>query len=168
MKLSIKVEGIPALRAKLKEIESETERKKDLFLSRLADVGLGTAKVYFNVLLDEWTEGRAVTHDPDIQVRVEQDRNGYAVVAEGREVAFVEFGAGVFYNGAEAYLGERPAGVDPIGEYGNKQGRKMVWGWKDPDGTKHLSRGNPPANAMYFAEIDIKRQLEQIAKEVFK
>lgn len=167
MKLSIKVEGIPALRAKLKEIESETERKKDLFLSRLADVGLGTAKVYFNVLLDEWTEGRAVTHDPDIQVRVEQDRNGYAVVAEGREVAFVEFGAGVFYNGAGAYLGDRPEGIVGIGQYGNGQGNRKAWGFYR-DGEKFVTRGNPPANAMYFAEIDIKRQLEQIAKEVFK
>lgn len=41
---------------------------------------------------------RGVRGEADVKCRVEKTGTGYKVVAEGNEVTFIEFGAGVYYN----------------------------------------------------------------------
>lgn len=75
------------------------------------------------------------TSDKPTTVSWSKDGEGYRFEAEGEDVLFEEFGTGIHYNpnGNEtAYLyatGLRGG----IGEYGNGNGSKHVWGFYDPE-----------------------------------
>ena len=147
----------------------ELDAKTDLFVQRLAEIGMNEATAHFDrAAMSEWYKdtGEGFMHTPDIAVTVEPRERGYAIVASGREVVFVEFGAGVYYNGAESYLGERPPEVAGIGEYGQGKGSQRTWGF-ERDGEIVLTHGNPPANAMYYATEEMRRRIEEVAREVF-
>lgn len=167
----LRLKGLDRVLHSFDLMERDLDRKLDEFLKGLAEIGLATASVgYSNFVLHEGIpSGKDVDWyetTPEINVTVEPIENGYAVVAEGREVLFVEFGAGVYYNGSEAYPGERPEGVVGIGQYGRGYGNRDAWAFDDGGG-KVITRGNMPAAAMYWASEDIKRNIEQVAKEVF-
>ena len=164
----VRVNGIDKAIAELDTTKARMDAKLDEFMRRLAEIGLATASVGYSAFA--WTEfknGNPIEKKADISVTVEPIGNGYAVVAEGVEVMFVEFGAGVYYNGSESYPGERPEGVVGIGEYGKGHGKQDAWGYKDGDGVT-IARGNMPSAAMYYAKEDIRRDIERIAREVFR
>ena len=152
-------------------IKQDLDNKMNEVCKRLAEIGLATASVgYSNFVLHEgipsgndvdWYE-----RTPVIDVKVEPMKNGYKVIAEGKELFFVEFGAGVYYNGSEAYPGERPEGIIGIGQYGRGYGNRNAWGFDDGSG-KVVTRGNMPSATMYYASEDMKREIERITKEVF-
>ena len=93
--------------------------------------------------------------------------NVVVIQANGKDVAFVEFGAGVrFGNG---YPGERPEGIVGIGEYGKKKGRNPKgWWYTGDDGASHHSYGNPPAMVFYETTLELMEIFEDIAREVFR
>lgn len=87
--------------------------------------------------------------------------NSGEVVLSGPDVAFLEFGTGVRYNGdGSNYPLPRPSGIVNIGEYGLGQGANME-GWVY--GHKHTF-GNPAAKPMYYAS----QTMEQNAEAEFK
>lgn len=136
------------------------EQRLNVLIQRLAEIGVTTAKAYFsNGML-------YIENEHPVNVYSEKIQDGIAVVASGEQVAFIEFGAGVHYNGAESYLGKRPPNVVGIGEFGQKKGRQDVWGYYDSNGLLRLTHGNPPANAMYFTGEEIIKNIDRIAKEV--
>lgn len=157
------VSGLDGTIAKIELSQSRYDEKKDEFLKRLAEAGAERARVEFN---DNWTS--RISNDSPVTVEVIQSENGFDIVASGEQVAFIEFGAGVFYNGAESYKGTRPPEVKGIGEYGQGKGKNDAWGYYDANGKLVITRGNPPANAMYYASEEIRRVLVRIAEEVFK
>ena len=167
--LQVKVKGIERVVQSLSP--EELNKKMNEVCKQLAEVGKETASVgYSNFVLHEgipsgddvdWYE-----RTPKIDVRVEPTENGYKVVAEGDELYFVEFGAGVYYNGSEAYPGERPEGIVGIGQYGKGYGNRNAWAFDDGSG-KVVTRGNMPSATMYYASEDMKREIERITKEVF-
>lgn len=64
-------------------------------------------------------------------VSAENGESDSVVSAKGAKIAFVEFGAGVHFNGpAGQYAHPNPPmgqGIVPIGEYGKKNGRNDSW-----------------------------------------
>lgn len=109
-----------------------------------------------------------MTGENDASVTVERTARGYRIVASGRAVAFIEFGAGVYHNGAEPYPAPpgRPDGVAAIGEYGQGKGKRQGWVYKD-GGAARFTRGNPAAMPLYYAGREMERQIARIAREVF-
>lgn len=100
---------------------------------------------------------------PDIFVHAESEGDGWRVYADGVEVCFVEFGAGVYYNGDGGnYQGKRPPGVVGIGQFGKGQGKKTQWGI--PGGA--VTRGTPASNALYFTMQDMKEKIEEEARRI--
>lgn len=118
----------------------------------------------------------------DVQVSVDDKGDITVVIADGEQAVFIEFGAGVYYNGS--------AGSSPhqwgtqngfrIGEYGKGYGKKNVWAlprdmWSEfstdgNGGTKPvpmLTHGTPAAMPMYRGLQDAKAVLEDLAEEVF-
>lgn len=160
---NIKVEGLTKAVKDIRVQGELAEERKNLFLMRIADAFRVSARVHFNSM--PW-QFRMDNPSP-IVVGVEREGDGYAVYAQGEQVAFIEFGAGVYYNGAESYLLPRPSEVAGIGEFGQGKGKQNTWGYYSENGNLQLTHGNPPANAMYYAAEDVRRQLEAIAKEVF-
>lgn len=85
--------------------------------------------------------------------------NRGTVEMSGKGAPFIEFGAGVHYNGNESYPLPRPNGIVGIGEYGQGQGKQDMWQY----GHK-WTHGNPAQKPLYFAALT----MEQNAPAVFK
>lgn len=95
--------------------------------------------------------------------------NVSVVVASGEDAVWVEFGAGVYHNGA-AGSSPHPKGNElgfTIGSYGKGNGRKTTWGYLDDDGELHLTHGTPATMPMYRAMETVSEEVYLIAKEVF-
>ena len=135
-------------------------RKEQEFLRRLAEIGVSVAQAGFATADYDGVN--------DVVVSREKTANGYAVVASGKTVGFIEFGTGVRYpewDGSD--LEYTPP---PHGSYGKGQG-KNPWGWwfKGSDGAvAQHTYGNPPAEAMLTARNMMIEQVTAIAREVWK
>jgi hypothetical protein len=104
-----------------------------------------------------------------VDVVVEDNGNMTLVIANGTDAVFMEFGAGVYYNGA---VGSSPNPLGAalgftIGSYGFGQGKKEVWGYMGEDGRLHLTHGTPASMPLYRALQSVVNDIEQIAREVF-
>ena len=102
------------------------------------------------------------------------DHSGNKVVGtlyvEGEAVAFIEFGAGIKYNGA---AGSSPHDLGAelgftIGSYGHGLGRFDHWYYKDPTtGETIRSEGTEATMPLYLAKEAMIGWFATIAKEVF-
>jgi len=98
----------------------------------------------------------------DVDVMVEKVGHAeYNVIARGKSVPFLEWGAGVALNPNPV---ARPEGVLDIGEYGRGQGKNPD-GWKMPDG-QH-TYGNPAAIGFVHGREAIETNIINLAQEVF-
>lgn len=116
-------------------------------------------------------DGMAVddTQIGGVSVSVKNDGNVTLVIASGKDAVFMEFGAGVYFNGP-AGSSPHPRGAElgfTIGSYGKGQGVRNVWGFKDEDGVVHLSHGVPASMPMYRAMQSVIEDIAKIAQEVF-
>ena len=162
--LSIRVKGLDRAIEVIRLQAKLSDERKEEFLKRLAEEFGESLRVSFN---SNWS--LYIDNPSPILVGVEREGDGYAVYAQGDQVAFIEFGAGVFYNGSGAnYKLGRPPEISGIGEYGQGKGKQNTWGYYDDTGALHLTHGNPPANAFYHASVDTRRKIRDIAREVFK
>ena len=152
--------------ARIKKLETELPRA-------LCDIGQFKAQAIYdtapyNVYLDGSSD------KADIVVSVEPVEGGYVVKASGEAVCFVEFGAGVFYNGADAYQGTRPEGIVGIGEYGSGKGKRKAWGFPgmatyvDANGKTrgNATHGTPASNALYYASVDMRERIAEEARKI--
>lgn len=136
-------------------VRSKTEELN----KELAAYGASVASVGFSTAPKEDGETVDVTY--------EKDGERWVIRASGGAAFFIEFGAGVYYNGSEPYPEERPAGVVRIGEYGKGHGKKSGWFYYDSDGHKVYTHGTPASMPMYRTKKALERKLPAIAKKVF-
>ena len=142
----------------LREYQTWVEQKTATLTERLAAVGAMEATVRFS---------RAhYDGDKDASVSVEPIPNGWKIVASGQDVCFIEFGAGVYFNGSEPYP-DRPSEVAKIGEYGAGHGRQNTWGFYNDSGELVLTHGTPAAMPMLHASRVMQQEVERIAREAF-
>lgn len=153
----------------LEQFRKRLERLVNELPQALATYGMIGASVRFaeaprDILLSgSWSY-------PNIMVTAEpftgEEKSGWRVLANGEEVCFVEFGAGVYYNGGNAsYLGRRPKGIVGIGRYGKGQGKQDVWVFKK-NGEKFFTQGTPASNALYYTGQEIRRRIEEEARRI--
>ena len=143
----------------LKAYRDSLDAKKDKLLEELANIGLREASIRFTTAMYDGVN--------DSHVTLVGIPNGYRVVAEGRAVAFIEFGAGVYHNPVEPYPEVRPEGIVGIGEYGKGYGKRQAWGFQDENGELVITHGNPAAMPMWYATEEMRRAILQKFKEVF-
>ena len=134
------------------------EKEKRL-LEGLAEIGIKEASVRFTTAMYDGTN--------DVSVKLDESNNGYVIVAEGKAVAFIEFGAGVYHNTSEPYPNPRPNGIVGIGEYGKGKGKQKAWGYKNENDELVITRGNPAAMPMWYASEEIKSSVLKVVREVF-
>lgn len=131
-------------------LQKETELR-----TRLAARGLEVASIQFSAAAYDGVK--------DVSVRVDDTGSVAVIYAEGKAVAFIEFGSGAKYGYGHPQAAQ--FGVGP-GTYPSDKGL-----WDNPKGWwygsgKH-SYGNPPAMAMYNAVQTITGELTTIARGVF-
>jgi hypothetical protein len=137
----------------------------DELCKRLAYMGMEKAKLHFFEALYDGVN--------DAEVTVEKRSDGYAVMANGNSVLFIEFGAGIHYpnNHPEAN------GIEH-GAYGKGNGKKDYWFYTGQPGNAGgeraygrinttITHGNPANMPMYNTVKDLEGELERMIKEVF-
>lgn len=142
----------------LKSYDAWVKQKIAQLTQRLATIGAMEATIRFS---RAYYDG-----EKDVAVSVEPIPNGWKIVASGQAVCFIEFGAGVYFNGSEPYP-DRPADVAKIGEYGQGKGKQNTWGYYDPGGDLVLTHGTPAAMPMLHASRVMEQEIKRIAREVF-
>jgi hypothetical protein len=143
----------------LKNYKREFLEREKRLVEGLAEIGLKEASVRFTTAMYDGTN--------DVSVHLDVTKNGYVIVADGKAVAFIEFGAGVYHNGSEPYPNPRPDGNVGIGEYGEGRGKQKAWGYLDENQELVITRGNPAAMPMWYASEEIKNAVLKVAREVF-
>lgn len=132
------------------------DKKMDELMVRLAAVGLETARVRFEMGA---TEGNKAP-----ETWVEPIENGFKIIARGKDVFFIEFGAGDAA-GNHPDAAKAPVDTSP-GSYSAKNTMEYVkYGSWHHDGKKYTEL--PAYMPMYHAARDIERNITKIAKEVF-
>lgn len=158
--LQIQVDGLDALIRRLQNLSKSLDEKKKEFLERLAQIGIDRATVGFAEAEYDGEKQADVSPSP-----VWIDENTIAVQASGKSVLFIEFGSGLIGYGHEL---AKQMGYGP-GTWSESEEGKGHWddpkGWYYAHGKK--SFGNPPARAMYEASKDMRREMLNIAREVF-
>lgn len=161
----LSVKGINNLIKQLNAYKKELEAKNELFVERLAEIGIPVVEEHIAASVGDSDK----SHDIYITVRNYGAISKATLVVQGKDLLFIEFGAGVHFN--------TPAGTSPhpkgqelgytIGSYGKGQGARDFWVYYDTAGEKQFSQGTMATMPLYSAYISIKRQILTIAKEVF-
>lgn len=113
--------------------------------------------------------GSDTEHNSQIKVT---SLRGYAhadLIVEGRELLFIEFGSGVYYNGSVG-SSPHPKGEEfgfLIGSYGQGHGAQKVWGYYNDSGDLVLTHGTRATMPMYNAFLKMYEEAPKIVKRVF-
>lgn len=155
--------------AELEQYKRWVEQKASELAEALSEVGIYEASIRFAGAM---YDGTNTVHVETVKI----NDNTYEIKANGDAVAFIEFGAGVYYNTA-GYPLEKPPGIVGIGEYGNHNGQKRGWVYPVSKGVGSsgrqikpnwiFTRGNPAAMPMYYASKEMQDKLLSVAREVF-
>lgn len=171
MKIKVRLSdaGLRDAERQIQEYKATLNKNAQEFAKALADKGLDVAKVRF--------ANAEYAGSNNVSCRVEQNGNTCTIIAEGKAVAFIEFGTGVSHS---AYGGELPAGVGEHGTYGKGNGQHKRWYYygesgnagtpvKQVDGKGQLNytSGNEPAMAMWGAVEEMASQVETTWREVW-
>ena len=143
----------------LKSYRDSLDAKTDKLLKELAYIGVKEASIRFTTAMYDGVNDSSVTLEPI--------KDGYCIKAEGKAVAFIEFGAGVYHNPGEPYPNPRPAGIVSIGEYGKGYGKRQAWGYRDESGELFVTHGNPAAMPMWYASEEMRNAIKAKFVEVF-
>ena len=157
--MSLSTASIDNAIKELKAFRDSLDEKKDKLLEELANIGVKEASIRFTTAMYDGVNDSSVT--------LETITDGYCIKAEGKAVAFIEFGAGVYHNPGEPYPNPRPSGIVGIGEYGQGHGKRQAWGFKDESGELVITHGNPAAMPMWYASEEMRSKILKIAREVF-
>ena len=173
MKIKVRLSdaGLRDAERQIQEYKTTLNQKAKEFARALAQKGIDVATVRFANAQYAGDNDVTVEHDPV------QTPNGFAIVAHGKAVAFIEFGTGVLHT---AYGGELPDGVGEHGTYGKGNGQHKRWYYygdsgnagtpvKQVDGKGQLNytSGNDAAMAIWGAVEEMASQVEATWREVW-
>lgn len=145
-------------------------RKAGLFREKLAEEVQSDAQDRFNSsAIDSLVGGRS--RGSSVKVSVDPGSGKITtVIASGEDAVWVEFGAGVHFNGSVG-SSPHPDGTSLgmiIGGYGKGNGKREVWGFYDDEKNFVLTYGTKATMPMYNALKDVAGRIAEIAEEVFR
>ena len=154
------------------EWKCETLRRRVALL--MADVA---RKGFAGAIVDDLTEQTQdaigqESREAVVDVTVEWDGDGTLVVAHGTDAIWVEFGAGVLYNGS---VGQSPNPLSAqnglgftIGGWSKVEPKdKEKWAFTR-DGKSYWTYGTQAEMPLYHAVLAARDQIADIAREVFE
>lgn len=176
IKTKVSLDGIDTTIRKLEDYIERLQSRTEIFVQRLADVGINVAKQ--NVLVEDnglWIDrSNLVYFEKNVASSVDgavciivpfstpyvstwrKSKDGDLLVAEVDPLLMAEFGSG-----ARAIEGHR--GTFP----NQKHADEGAWAWYDQYGVKHYSSGGTPSRPIYKAKEEMKQQIQLVALEVF-
>lgn len=168
IRFGLSVREIDRAIRELEQYKQDIIRKTDLLRERVAERLAELSRNGFaGAVVDDLLKGGQRTAQVDVSI--DQRDNVTLVIARGEDAVWVEFGAGVHYNGS-AGTSPHPKGSElgfTIGGYGKGMGKKDVWGFYE-DGELRLTHGAPATMPMYNAAKTVCDEIAEIAREVFQ
>lgn len=149
----------------LKSYQNELKNKNELFVQRLAELGIPV--IDQNIMMAQGDSDK--NHNTYIKINRFDDYAQATLVCEGSGLLFIEFGAGIHYNGA-AGSSPHPKGEEfryTIGSYGQGKGKNESWVYVADSGEWVRSYGTQATMPVYKASVEIMQNIRKIAKEVF-
>lgn len=157
-----------SIQSAIKQIENCRDkliRKNREFVKRLGEVGIPV--IDSNIAVAAGDSDKA--HDAYIKINSFGDYAQATLIVSGKDLLFIEFGAGVHYNGAVG-SSPHPLGASKgytIGSYGKGNGSKDAWYYYADTGEIVKSQGTQATMPVYKAGVEMRQQMLKIAKEVF-
>lgn len=155
---SFETHGLDSAIKNIRKFVKAQSSIKDKILNIISKYGMKVAK-------DEWS-----SVDDSVVVNVFMTTDGVEIVASGEQVLFLEFGAGIRYSNVRNPKSDElgfGAGTYPssLGNWDNPYG----WVYRDKNGEKIHTYGNPAYMAMYRSSIVMQQLIyEKIVEEVRK
>lgn len=164
--VELSVKSIDKAIQQIEQYERAFASKLRRFIERLGEIGIQ--------VIDENMAQIQGDSNPEHYAYIKL--NSYELYAEGtlvlqgRAIAFIEFGAGVHYNGAAgtaAYDWAAEQGYT-IGSYGMGLGTHDWWFYRAETGESKRSYGTKAQMPLYKADQKILEQIRTVANEVFR
>lgn len=152
----------------LKEIEAYKKQfidRNELFVRRLAELGIPV--IDQNIAAAHGDSDK--NHNTYIKINSFGSYSEAKLVVEGKSILFIEFGAGIRYNGS-AGASPHPKGEEfgyTIGSYGKGKGKNDFWFYYADTGEAVMSHGTEATMPVYRASQEIIQNIRRIAREVF-
>lgn len=149
----------------LRRYKDDLHIKCDKFVERLAEVGVPI--INENIAIAKGTSDKE--HNIYIKVHSFDTYSEAVLVVEGKDILFIEFGAGVYYN-SPAGTSPHPLGKEKgytIGSYGQGKGKQNTWFYYEESGELVMTHGTQATMPVYKAALEIKKDMLRIASEVF-
>lgn len=151
---------------KLNEYKLSLQQKTEEIVRRLTVLGGQVVEYYYSA-----AESNPDFDGVDYEVTCIVNGNSSMIIAEGLDVVFLEFGAGVGVRDDTLAAGMETKGLPPIfpGSYSQLEGSghfrpgHEYWYYN-----RHRYESLPAYQGFYFASKEIKEQAVEIAKKVFK
>lgn len=167
IKLKLSTDSINEAIKQVLEYKEWLHFKQSILTQKLAEIGL---QVIEN---NKYSQGDSNFNDLKSYVWIDGGgtQSTATLVLSGKDVAFIEFGAGIHYNGA---VGTSPSEHGQklgytIGSYGLGKGANDSWVYFDEEtGRFKTSHGTQAALPMTKADEEIRSRFIAVAKEVFE
>ena len=168
--ISIDLNDSSSIGNAVKEIEAyrkELMSKIKLFIETLVQDGVSIASARLGSTVGDSTEGIigfGVNEDGDIVSAI--------IHLQGADAAFIEFGAGIYYNNGNAHPKAAELGLG-IGSYPsktppNKAINPGYWWYRDEGGNLRFSVGTQASMPLYHAAETMRNNAIMRASEIFR
>lgn len=160
--------SVDSIQKAIDEVERYKQRlvsKNDEFVRRLAEVGIPVIDQRISAAQGDSDKN----HNTYIRINSFGTYSQAVLVVEGKTILWIEFGAGIHYNGA-AGSSPHPKGQElgyTIGSYGKGQGANDFWFYTADTGESVMSHGTEATMPVYSASVEIQRRIREIARQVF-
>lgn len=161
--------GLDRFITRIEKLRDSLPAKLHTIMQRLGDLGVSIAQVSFSSAQYDGTN--------DVKCYTEWDGDKKLnIVANGKAVAFIEFGTGI------VYVDDHPKAKEMgaiRGSYGYHMGRFPTWHYPVHKGTgsngvyvqtskgmRILTEGNPPSYSLYNTAKELRTKIQSIAEEV--
>lgn len=139
--------------------------RNEAFVRRLAELGIPV--IDQNIAAAQGDSDKS--HNTYIKINSFGSYSEAKLVVEGKSILFIEFGAGIRYNGSSG-TSPHPKGEEfgyTIGSYGKGQGSKDFWFYYADTGESVMSHGTEATMPVFRASQEIIQNIRRIAREVF-
>ena len=170
--VSLSTKSIENAIKQLEQYKSDLQRKCDLLVTRLAQLGESVALQSINESPLGNTVTVSIEKEPIVMgCKAVLIATGKTVEVEGREpfynILAIEFGAGIYYNDGTHNPKANELGFG-VGTYpGQIHAFEDGWYYLGEDNMWHYTHGVKATMPMYNASMEIIQQYKKIAREVF-
>ena len=164
-RMELSKSGINKTIEMLEKYKEHIQNRNEVFVRRLAEIGIPVVDEQIALSYGDSNK----YHQTEVVVNRFQDHVEARLVVYGEDLLFMEFGAGVTYNGA-AGASPHPKGEEfgyTIGSYGKGHGKDEYWYYTDETGVSHRSYGTQATFPVYLAGQEMIQNIRKIAREVF-